>query len=282
MKKPKGILIAIGGNVQKGSEKDIRSKKRNKAYAAKVPILSRVVREMKGPRMEIITAASGEPEEVGDIYEQVFRKLGCRVDVMHIKKRKEANNEEYKRRIRCADGVFFTGGSQRRLTRILLATPLFGVLKSRYLDEKIVIAGTSAGAVAMSEVMIYFGSSKKALFKGKVRITTGFAFLPNVIFDSHFVKRGRYGRLIQAITLHPGHLGIGLEEDTAVVVKKGNLLEVIGSGSAILYDGRTIIESNILRLPEGKLFSVGGVTLHVLTYGDKFIIERRKYIPKKL
>lgn len=281
MKKPKGILIAIGGNVQKGSEKDLRSKRRNKVYAAKVPILSRITREMKGLRMEIITAASGQPEEVGELYRRAFGKLGCQVDVMHIKKRREANSEEYKRRILCADGVFFTGGSQRRLTRILLATPLFGILKSRYMNEKIVIAGTSAGAAAMSEIMIYFGSSKKALLKGKIRITTGFAFLPNVIFDSHFVQRRRYGRLIQAAALHSGHLGIGLQEDAAVVIKRGNLLEVVGSGPVILCDGRTIAKSNISSLQEGEYFSVEGMTLHVLTCGDKFIIEKRKFISKK-
>ena len=149
MKKPKGILIAIGGNVQKGSEKDLRSKRRNKAYAAKVPILSRITREMKGLRMEIITAASGQPEEVGELYRRAFGKLGCQVDVMHIKKRMEANSEEYKRRILCADGVFFTGGSQRRMTRIILATLLFGLLKSSHMHGNIVIAVTCAGAAAL-------------------------------------------------------------------------------------------------------------------------------------
>src|SRR5690606_15902723 len=156
--------------------------------------------------------------------------------VMEIRKREDAANEKYIKRIKKCNGVMFTGGNQLRLSTIFGGTEILNIISERYMKEAFVVAGTSAGAMAMSNTMIYQGSSSGALIKGEVKITTGLALLRNVIIDSHFDKRGRFGRLTQAVASNPSCIGIGLGEDTGVLITEGHKMEVIGSGLVIIFD----------------------------------------------
>ncbi|HXC05843.1 MAG TPA: cyanophycinase, partial [Bacteroidia bacterium] len=184
---------------------------------------------------------------------------------------------EYTERIRKADGVMFTGGNQLRLSMIFGGTEFLRVITERYMNEKFVIAGTSAGAMAMSNTMIYQGSSTGALLKGEVKITTGLAFIKDVIIDSHFVTRGRFGRLAQAVASNPGCIGIGLGEDTGVLVTEGNRMEAIGSGLILIFDGHNIRYSNIADLPEGAPISIENLVVHVMAKGNFYQLSERKF-----
>ncbi len=168
-------------------------------------------------QIEIITTASKIPKEVGPEYAKAFEYLGAgNVHVLHIEKREEALKEENIERIEKADVVMFTGGDQLRLTSILGGTPIHDLILHKYVNEDFIFAGTSAGAAAASNSMIYQGSSSEALLKGEVKITSGLGLIDHVIIDTHFVHRGRIGRLFQAVVRNPRTLGIGLGEDTGL------------------------------------------------------------------
>ena len=281
---PKGILISIGGNVDKGTADESEYEKINKLNFFEDGILRRILSEMKGTDsvVEVITTASEIPEEVGQNYVEAFARLGCNsVGVIHIKNREDALQQTYIDRINAADGVMFTGGNQLRLTMIFGGTEFLRVLTERYNNEAFVIAGTSAGAMAMSNTMIYEGASHEALLKGKVKITTGLAFIKDVIIDSHFVKRGRFGRLAQAVSSNPGSIGIGLGEDTGVLVRNGNELEAIGSGLVLLFDGHEIRHSNIADIEDGMPISIEHLVVHVLAQPNHYLVQERKFYSSK-
>ena len=228
--------------------------------------------------IEVITTASSIPEEVGENYLKAFGKIGCdNVGIIHIKYRDDADNPDFIERIKKCDGVMFSGGNQLRLTTILGGTELMSIIHNRYENEKFVVAGTSAGAMAMSNTMIYHGNSTTAHLKGEVRITTGLAFLQNVIIDSHFEKRGRFGRLAQAVGCNPSCIGIGLGEDTGLIITEGNHFEAIGSGCVILVDGHKIRHSNIADIPEGSPISLENLIVHVMVDGDGYDLKERVF-----
>ncbi len=277
---PKGKLISVGGSEDKGTEVDPKFIQKVQLNFFEFGILRRILSEMKGvdSRVEIITTASQIPEEVGANYIQAFGKLGCtNIGVMHIKKREDALNPEYLERIKQADGVMFTGGNQMRLSMIFGGSQFLKTIIDRYQNEEFVIAGTSAGAMAMSNTMIYQGSSTGALLKGEVKITTGLALIKDVIIDSHFVTRGRFGRLAQAVAGNPGCIGIGLGEDTGVLIKEGNRMEAIGSGLVLIFDGYNIRHSNIADIEDGQPISIDNLVVHVMAKGNFYYLNERKF-----
>jgi len=284
MARPKGILISIGGDVDKGTADEPNYSKASKLSFFDDGILKRILSEMKGKesQVEVITTASEIPEEVGNNYIEAFRRLGCEnVGVIHIKKREDALVKEYSERIQACDGVMFTGGNQMRLSMIFGGTDFLKIIMDRYKNEHFIVAGTSAGAMAMSNTMIYEGPSDEALLKGKVKITTGLSFIKNVIIDSHFIKRGRFGRLAQSVASNPGCIGIGLGEDTGVLVKNGNELEAIGSGLVLIFDGHEIIHSNIADIEDGMPISIENLVVHVLAKGNHYYLNERKFFARK-
>jgi cyanophycinase len=234
---PKGKLIAVGGAEDKGIDLETGELYRNNLNFFELGILRRIVKESGGPtdRIEVVTTASMIPHEVGNNYLNAFGKIGCtNIGVMHIRNREDATNKDYIERLHKADCVMFSGGNQLRLSSVFGGTEFLQVLQDRYQDEDFVIAGTSAGAMAMSNTMIYEGNATRAHLKGEVKITTGLGFMDDVIIDSHFEKRGRFGRLAQAVASNPSCLGIGLGEDTGMLVTNGNQLEAIGSGMVMI------------------------------------------------
>jgi cyanophycinase len=278
---PQGKLIAIGGNEDKGSDLEPNTERKNNINFFELQILSRILHEIKGhadSHVEIITTASSIPEEVGEAYLTAFGRLGNNhVALMHIKNRDDAKKPEYIERIRQCDGVLFTGGNQLRLSTIFGGTEILNILHQRYYDEPFVIAGTSAGAMAMPNTMIYQGSSSGALLKGEVKLTTGLAFIRNVIIDSHFDKRGRFGRVAQAVAANPSCIGIGLGEDTGVLITAGRYLEVIGSTLVTIVDGHEILHSNIADLQDGSPISIENLKVHILTKGNCYDLHKRAF-----
>jgi cyanophycinase len=280
MEIPKGKLISIGGNEDKGTEPEPNYTQKNNLNFFELQILNRIVQETGGPcaKIEVITSASSIPEEVGQNYRDAFGKMGCTaIGVMDIRDREDAQKPEMLERLRNCDGVMFSGGNQLRLSSIFGGTDFLRALIDRYQHESFVIAGTSAGAMAMSNTMIYQGSSSGALLKGEVKITTGLGFIRDVIFDSHFDKRGRFGRLAQAVASNPSCLGIGLGEDTGLLITEGNHMEAIGSGLVIIIDGHKIKHSNIADLQEGSPISIENIIVHVLTKGNSFNLHERRF-----
>ena len=278
---PTGKLIAIGGSEDKGTDLESGHIHRNNLNFFELAILRRIVEEAGGPssRIEIVTTASTIPYELGNNYMDAFGKIGCvNVDVMHIRTRQDALNQEYIDRVTACDAVMFTGGNQLRLSATFGGTDFIKIMTRRYRTEKLLIAGTSAGAMAMSSTMIYEGNSTRAHLKGEVKITTGLGLIDRVIIDSHFEKRGRFGRLTQAVATNPSCIGIGLGEDTGILVTEGNKLEAIGSGLVVIIDGHNILHSNIADIPEGNPISIENIIAHFCEKGNGYLINERKFL----
>ena len=176
--------------------------------------------------------------------------------------------------------MIFTGGDQLRLTSIFGGTNFHHLLLEKYENQSFVISGTSAGAAASSNNMIYQGSSHEALLKGEVKITGGLGFINNVIIDTHFVQRGRIGRLFYACASNPINLGIGLGEDTGLLITNGSDMEAIGSGLVILVDATHMRDTNITKVEMGEPVSIENIVVHVMSLGDHYNLKTKKLIIK--
>lgn len=260
-----GRLIAIGGNEDKADE---------------LIVLKRVVLEIgkKDYKVGIITTASEDPEQRGKDYHRVFSALGAsRVDIFHMKERVQANDSKSATKIAELDLIFFTGGDQLRLTTIMGGTKVLDAIQAR-LENGALIAGTSAGAAVFSDTMIYEGKSEEGLFKGSVLSTPGFGFVGNIIFDTHFMARGRIGRLIQIITSNPTCIGVGIGEDCGVVLKGDGIAEIVGTGQVIIVDGCGIGYSNIMNIKPGDPIAVENVRIHSLVDGYGYDFKKRRFL----
>ena len=281
MTSPKGKLIAIGGNEDKGHEPEggHHEKIFQKSFIEE-GILKRVVSEIGGPgrRLAVITSASSIPEEVGRNYVEAFGRLGLKdVDVLDIRDRRDVKPDMIKRLAK-ADGMMMSGGNQLRLTTIFGGTAFLELMKRRYQEEDgFVIAGTSAGAMCMSSTMIYQGHSSSGLIKGGVKMTSGASLIHDVIIDSHFVERGRFSRLSQAVAGNPNAIGIGLGEDTGVVITDADMMETIGSGQVMIFDGHDISYSDYADVEEGEPFSIEGMKVHIISKGHSFSVKQRMF-----
>ncbi len=274
---PKGCLIPIGGAEDKTAEFD---------NFYDIGILKHIldqIPEGEQPRIEVVTSAAAEPEAAFESYRIGFEKLGGpRTGHLDIRSRAEAGSDETIRRLAACNCVMIAGGDQLRLSTIFGGTAALRTICRRYEKEKFVIAGTSAGAMAMSNPMIYAGLTERANLKGEVKIASGFGLLRDVIIDTHVDKRGRFSRLAQAVAAQPGALGIGLGEDTGLIVTKGHRMQVIGSGSIILVDGRGITCTNIADIGEGAPISVQNLGVHILAAGDAYDLSLRDFMKPPL
>ena len=285
---PKGKLIIIGGAVDMGSNlsnnEDIIRPNYLKFFEQ--GILKRIITESEqhtNSNVVVITTASQIPELVGVEYINAFNQLSVnKVVILDIKTREDAAKKENLDSIRNADVVMFSGGDQLRLSSIFGGTEFLQILKQRYQKEKLVIAGTSAGAAAASTNMIYRGQSNKALIKGEVQMTAGLGFIDSVIIDTHFVQRGRIGRLLYAVASNPGMLGIGLGEDAGLLITEGTQMEAIGSGLTILVNGRKMAETNIYDVEMGSPVSIKNMRVSVMSIFDKYDLTTNQLQIKKL
>jgi cyanophycinase len=260
-----GRLIAIGGNEDKADE---------------LIVLKRVVQEIGKTdyKVGVITTASENPEQRGKDYHKVFTTLGAsRIDIFNIKERFQANERKSAKLIADLDLIFFSGGDQLRLTTILGGTRIFDAIQ-KCLENGALIAGTSAGAAVFSDTMIYEGKSEDGLFKGSVLSTSGFGFVDKIIFDTHFMARGRIGRLIQIVTSNPTCIGVGIGEDSGVILKGDGIAEVVGTGQVIIVDGCSILSSNIMDIKPGEPIAVENVRIHSLVDGYGYNFKKRRFL----
>nr|WP_322624272.1 cyanophycinase [uncultured Flavobacterium sp.] len=276
MNNVKGKLIIIGGAVDKGSftEASYDQNVANNLNFFETGIMKRIIEESRlgeESRIEMVTTASVIPREVGPEYIKAFAYLNAKnVGVLYIEKREQAHDPEVLQRLRNADVVMFTGGDQLRLTSILGGTEFQDILLDKFQNEDFIYAGTSAGAAAASNNMIYQGSSSEALLKGEVKITSGLGLIQDVIIDTHFVQRGRIGRLFQTVVGNPRTIGIGLGEDTGLLITGNGRMEAIGSGLVIIVDGRQIKDTNLTQVELGKPISINNLVVHVMSMYDTY------------
>ncbi|KTC80410.1 cyanophycinase [Legionella cherrii] len=272
---PKAKLLIIGGAEDKGHDEpmDISEQKRE---FTRYEILSELL-PPSNKKIEIITTGSEIQDEVKKIYQKVFHNMGYNnIGFLPIKKRSEARTNEYLKRAADAGAIFFTGGDQFRLSTILGGTPIVDIIKERYLkDSDFIIAGTSAGAMVMGTVMITGGGLSEALRYRNLLTSSGLGILLSCIIDTHFIKRGRFSRLAHAIIMNPEQLGIGLGEDTALVIRNGSEAECYGSGMVVIIDGRNIDQTNITDVEEGEPVFVENLIVHLLVKGCQFSIADR-------
>ena len=222
----------------------------------------------------VISTASSLGQEAGERYRQIFTELGVgTVRPLHAMTRAQANDETFARAVRDATGVFLTGGNQLRLSSTIGGTRLAEAILERF-QHGAVIAGTSAGASAMSSHMIAFGASGATPKHRMAAIAAGLGVLPGVIVDQHFQQRNRLGRLLSLIAQNPSLLGIGVDEDTAGVVGPDLVLEVIGRGSITIVDGAAA-ETDAWEVRGHRPVMISGVVLHSLPSGYSFDLRRR-------
>lgn len=264
MRRRSGTLVIIGGNEDKQGE---------------CKILREVIRLGGGTeaRVLVITVATELPIEVGMDYVEVFKRLGARdVRTFDVSDRRSANRDSAVEMIRDATCIFFTGGDQMRITKLLGGTRIDAVLHDA-LGGGTVLAGTSAGASMMSSTMIVDGEPQTNPRISVVQMAPGMEFLDGVVIDQHFAQRGRLGRLLSAVSQYPHHLGLGIDEDTAIVVE-GQAFRVLGRGAVSVVDAGAMTHSNLDRVRYDEALALCGVKLHILPEGYGFHLRTREPI----
>ncbi|MGV3560510.1 cyanophycinase [Larkinella arboricola] len=277
---PKGKLIPIGGSEAKDQGDNESSSELRQSHFFESGILSEFLQEVKGPdsRIEIIPAASEIPDEMGKEYLKAFHQLGCKnVHVLQIDSYEDADRAENLNRIAKADGVLFTGGSQDQLIEKLLDTQLIQRIQERYQNDDFVIAGTSAGAMAMARLAIKEGKGGESLIKGMMETEKGFSFLPDAVIDTHFMQRSRFPRLTEALLRNPGLIGIGLCIDSGVVISEGNIMRAIGSGGVFIIDADEVSQTNYHEVPELEPVYLHNLRVTILARGASYFLKERSF-----
>jgi cyanophycinase len=258
-----GYLMPIGGAEDKVAER---------------AVLRRFIALAGGAaaRVVIIPSASEIPDEVGPLYQNLFTAIGvAQADILDIREVPHANDPTLTQVLDTANGIFMTGGDQMRLAA-LLGNTLAGRKMQARLEAGAIVAGTSAGASAMSLTMIASGQSGTAPSVSLVEIAPGLGLIDGVVIDQHFRQRQRIGRLLTAVLLYQGLLGVGIDEDTALLIGPDNQCEVVGSGSVTIVDGAPLEYTDINQVEPNGLAAALGAKLHVLTQGYRYHLATRR------
>ena len=262
-----GKLMIIGGGEDKEGDMDVLRE------------FVRLSGGTEGARIVVMSAASTDHGAQDRKYRDAFGRLGVtNFRALETGDRQDADRAGSIAVVDWATGIFFTGGDQKRIRRVLDETKLERELHRRY-RQGLVIAGTSAGASMMSEVMLDSGYSEESPRIGVVELGDGMGFLPGVIVDQHFSQRGRLGRLLGALAERPGDLAVGIDEDTAMVVE-GDRFRVVGSGVVTVLDGSTIGFNDRAERGEGEALTLSGITLHTVGAGNGFDLAARALLPR--
>ncbi|MFP4660617.1 MAG: cyanophycinase [Halanaerobiales bacterium] len=263
--KARGTMLLIGG---------AEDKKRDKEILKRFITLS----EESNSYIVVLTSATSEPDTVGKEYHNVFKKLGAdNIKVLNIDNRKKAVDPGYSHIIEKAGGIFFTGGDQLRITSIFGGSRIYEGLKKAY-ENGSIIAGTSAGASVVSDIMIVGGRGNDSPGFDSVRLASGLGLLEEVVVDQHFAQRGRMNRLLMAIAYNPYILGIGIDEDTAIEINSNAVATVMGNRTVMVLDGKDITHSNISEIGENQPLALLGVRVHILPAGYKYNLRNREII----
>lgn len=263
MSAQKGHLVIIGGAEDRTGDKKI---------------LAKVVELSGGSNAHIVvlTTASSMGPEVEWVYEKAFMACGAgKVTTLHIHDRLDANDPELAAIVLNATGIFMTGGDQSRLASILGGSEVGKSMHRAFKRRGACIAGTSAGASAISEHMVASGRKGVHPKKGMLNLIPGLGLLARVIIDQHFSQRHRLGRLLSIVAQNPFLLGVGIDEDTAIVVAPNTELEVVGSGAVTIVDARRMTYSNVNEAKKGQILAMTNIQFHLLPAGFRFDIETR-------
>jgi len=267
---PKGKLLIIGGKEDR-DDTDVEMKEKNRDFTS-LEILKLLTSD-KNRRIEVITTASSEPEGMRDTYQKTFDEIGYTdFGFMHISR--EQSDEDLDR-LKKAGVIFFTGGDQSRICKELKDTPANKLLIEKYQDEEdFLIAGTSAGAMCMPEIIIDEAEDGEAMLKGDIKLGSGLNLLPGCIVDTHFIHRGRFGRLSHAVIIRQDCLGIGLGEDTALLIEDGYRATCKGSGMTVVIDPKNISRTNVDRVEKGDPVFAENLVVHLYTDGCSFDLRQ--------
>ncbi|PSB11212.1 cyanophycinase [Pleurocapsa sp. CCALA 161] len=260
-KSQSGQLIIIGGAEDKEGE---------------CQILREFIRRAGGrdAKIVIMTVATSLPGEVGSDYRYLFEKLGAdRVKIVDTEQREDASDSGNLEVIENATGVFFTGGDQARITNVLKDTAIDDLLHQKF-EQGLVIAGTSAGAAMMADIMIVEGEGETNPRLDTVTLEPGMGFLSQVAIDQHFSQRGRLGRFVSALIQQPAVLGFGIDENTAIAVN-GDEIEVLGEGAVTIVDVANISHTNLKESLHDEALAICGAKLHILPNGYRFSLKKR-------
>ena len=262
----KGHLIIIGG----GSRPD--------------NIMEKIVQLAGGEKAKIVIvpSASSHPLKTALYQKKQFESHNPETVDYILSANNIVDSDSNLEKLDDATGIFFSGGDQRRLSKLLLGTELLDKIKSIY-DNGGVIGGTSAGAAVMSKIMITGDElinqdstySFISIQKENIDTKEGFGFITNAIIDQHFVKRKRYNRLISLVLENPDHVGIGIDESTAIWVKPDNTFEVLGESSVIILDAT---HSKNIRSNKDLYMSGENIVMHVMLSGQKFDLKTNSII----
>jgi cyanophycinase len=259
-----GTVIVIGGAEDKVRDRVILS--RFVALAGGV-----------GATVVIVSTASSLGAEAGERYRQVFTELGVkRIKPLHAVTRQQADDAAATDTVRDATGIFLTGGNQLRLIATIGGTRLAEAFLDRF-RHGAVVAGTSAGASALSSHMIAFGASGATPKQRMAQIAAGLGVLPGVIVDQHFQQRNRLGRLLSLIAQNPSLLGLGVDEDTAGIVGPDHVMEVVGRGSITVVDG-SASDTDACQLGTHRPILLSNVILHSLPAGYRFDLRAKRLV----
>jgi len=262
----RGTLVLIGGNESKTDEMGPLKKFLDISGGKKAKIA-------------IIPTASRNPIPDGEEYVKAFEDFGVSEAILvDVSTRDKANNPKNRKIIEDSTGVYFMGGSQLRISSILGGTITFYSIVDHY-NNGGTVGGTSAGSSAMSSTMIKSGRGDEGFIKGYLHFGPGLGFLPNIIIDTHFTKRARMGRLIHAVTENPGMIGVGIDENTGIVITSNGILTVYGEKTATIVDGHLIKDSNVYDAEEGETISVSPIKIHIISEKHSYDIVKCRFIP---
>ncbi len=251
----RGFLALIGGAEEKHGA---------------MKVLRKVLEVTKAQKIVVIPTASSYNYELGREYKHVFKVLGIsNVASLYIRYREDVDSPQNLEVVQGADMIFFTGGDQVKLVDILVNTKLIELIKYRFENEKLSIAGTSAGAAATSNPLIYNGDDI-AYHKGTVKYHEGFGVLTDVTVDTHFIERSRIGRLVQFLASGQSQRGLGVSEDTAVIIYPNLRAEVVGSSSAVFVSADKLRQTNFHQIQEQEIISAHNLKFSFLVDGDLF------------
>jgi cyanophycinase len=259
-----GTLFAIGG-----AEAKLRRRTVLRAFLAAAGGTD--------ARIAVVPSASSLGPEVVEVYHAVFTALGAAsVVTARPESRADAQDPVLAATLDDATGVFMTGGNQLKLSSFIIGTPFADAIHAAY-RRGAAVGGTSAGASIVAEHMIAFGGSGSTPKQRMSQLSVGLGLLRGVVIDQHFEQRNRYGRLLSLVAQSPSLLGIGVDEDTAAVVRQGDQLEVVGRGAVTIVDGSQLV-SNAYAAKRTAPLLVSGATVHVLPAGSRFDLSRRALI----
>jgi cyanophycinase len=232
-------------------------------------------------RIVVMTVATNEPQDAADKYRSLFRGRGVKhVNVVDVSEREQGFNKSSLDKIAEADVIFFTGGDQLNVTSLMGGTPLHSLIHERFKDG-VVIAGTSAGAAMMSSWMIISGGSGNPPMVGGVDFAPGLDLIEDTVIDTHFSQRARHGRLLTAVAHYPHAIGIGIDEQTAMVVR-GHEFKVIGEGVVTIVDGSGMRHCDLPYRENKQPIGMFDVDIHVLPAGYKYDLKARTPIAPTL